>query len=121
MLYSEIVNTKYGGQQLNFYLTQGDTADFTAVPKMSDGSTVDLSLISKCMFKLSDENYQEIFSKEFEKTDNGFQVRLTSEETASIPVNEYIYEVEYTFTDGTVNTPNQSNFEILDQIIGTQQ
>ena len=45
MLYSEIVNTKYGGQQLNFYLTQGDTADFTAVPKMSDGSTVDLSLI----------------------------------------------------------------------------
>lgn len=118
MLYSETVNTRYGGQQLNFYLTQGDTADFTAVPKMSDGSMVDLSLISKCMFKLSDENYQEVFSKEFEKTDDGFQVRLESKETTNIAVGEYIYEVEYTFTDGTVNTPNQSNFEILDQIIG---
>lgn len=119
MLYSETVNTRYGGQQLNFYLTQGDTADFTAVPKMSDGSMVDLSLISKCIFKLSDENYQEVFSKEFEKTDDGFQVRLESDETTNIAVGEYIYEVEYTFTDGTVNTPNQSNFEILDQIVGS--
>lgn len=119
MLYSETVNTRYGGQQLNFYLTQGDTADFTAVPKMSDGSMVDLSLISKCMFKLSDENYKEVFSKEFEKTDDGFQVRLESDETTNIAVGEYIYEVEYTFTDGTVNTPNQSNFEILDQIVGS--
>lgn len=119
MLYSETVNTRYGGQQLNFYLTQGDTADFTAVPKMSDGSMVDLSLISKCMFKLSDENYQKVFSKEFEKTDDGFQVRLESDETTNIAVGEYIYEVEYTFTDGTVNTPNQSNFEILDQIVGS--
>lgn len=119
MLYSETVNTRYGGQQLNFYLTQGDTADFTAVPKMSDGSMVDLSLISKCIFKLSDENYQEVFYKEFEKTDDGFQVRLESDETTNIAVGEYIYEVEYTFTDGTVNTPNQSNFEILDQIVGS--
>ena len=119
MLYSETVNTKYGGQQLNFYLTQGDTADFTAVPKLSDGTMLDLSLISKCMFKLSDENYQEVFSKEFEKTDTSFHVRLTSEETTTIAVGEYIYEVEYTFTDGTVNTPNQSNFEILDQIVGS--
>lgn len=119
MLYSETVNTRYGGQQLNFYLTQGDTADFTAVPKMSDGSMVDLSLISKCIFKLSDENYKEVFSKEFEKTDDGFQVRLESDETTNIAVGEYIYEVEYTFTDGTVNTPNQSNFEILDQIVGS--
>lgn len=119
MLYSETVSTRYGGQQINFYLTQGDTADFTATPRMSDGTMLDLSLISKCMFKLSDENYQEVFSKEFEKTDTGFQVRLESAETTSIPVGEYIYEVEYTFTDGTVNTPNQSNFEILDQIIGS--
>lgn len=119
MLYSETVSTRYGGQQLNFYLTQGDTADFTATPRMSDGTMLDLSLISKCMFKLSDENYQEVFSKEFERTDNGFQVRLESAETTNIPVGEYIYEVEYTFTDGTVNTPNQSNFEILDQIIGS--
>ena len=117
MLYSEIVNTKYGGQQINFYLTQGDTADFTATPKMSDGTIVDFSLIDKCMFKLSDENYQEIFSKEFEKQESNFHVKLTSEETTKIPVGQYIYEVEYTFTDGTVNTPNQSNFEILDQII----
>ena len=53
----------------------------------------------------------------FEKTDNGFKVRLESEETAKIPVGDYIYEVEYIFADGTVNTPNQSAFSIMDQII----
>lgn len=117
MLYSEQTTTKYGGKQVKFYLTQGDTAEFTAVPKMSDGSLVDLSTITKCVFKLSDDAYKEVFSKEFTATDEGFVVRLESEETATIPVASYIYEIEYTFEDGTVNTPNQSSFEILDQII----
>lgn len=117
MLYSEITTTKYGGKQMKFYLTQGDTADFTAVPKMSDGSIVDLDIIERCLFKLSDDSYNEIFSKKFEKEEDGFHVRLESEETAGIPVGDYIYEIEYTFTDGTVNTPNQSQFSILDQIV----
>nr|DAK86197.1 MAG TPA: hypothetical protein [Caudoviricetes sp.] len=118
MLYSENTTTKYGGKQIKFYLTQGDTANFTAVPKKSDGSTVDLSIIEKCMFKLSDDAYKEVFQKEFTKNENGFfEIRLESEETAKIPVGDYIYEIEYTFTDGTVNTPNQSQFSILDQII----
>lgn len=117
MLYSDVVTTKYGGQQIRFYLTQGDTANFTAVPKLSDGTLVDFSLISQCLFKLSDDCYRQIFVKAFEKGEEEFTVRLESEETATIPVGEYIYEVEYTFTDGTVNTPNQASFEILDQII----
>ena len=117
MLYSTTTKTKYGGEQMSFYLTQGDTAEFTAVPKLSDGSLVDLSTITKCVFKVSDDAYRETFSKEFTKTETGFVVRLESEETATIPVATYIYEVEYTFEDGTVNTPNQSSFEILDQII----
>jgi len=118
MLYSKVTTDKNSGlSQIQFYLTQGDTADFTAVPKLSDGSIVDLSLISKCLFKLSDDSYKEIFSKEFIKEETGFKIRLESDETAEIPVGQYIYEIEYTFNDGTVNTPNQSNFEILDQIV----
>lgn len=117
MLYSTIKTNKYGDSQISFYLTQGDTAEFTAVPKGKDGQMINLSMIEKCLFKLSDDNWQEIFVKEFEKTDNGFKVRLESEETAKMPVGDYIYEVEYTFADGTVNTPNQSAFSIMDQII----
>lgn len=118
MLYSEVVSTKYGGKQIKFYLTQGDTANFKAVPKMSDGSLVDLTLIEKCLFKLSNDAYKEVFQKEFAKNDGGFfEIRLESEETANIPVGDYIYEVEYTFNDGTVNTPNQTTFTILDQIV----
>ncbi len=118
MLYSKIVTDKNSGlSQIQFFLTQGDTANFKAVPKMSDGSLVDLTLIEKCLFKLSDDNYKEVFVKPFEPADDGFNVRLESEETRDIPVGDYIYEVEYTFTDGTVNTPNQSTFTILDQIV----
>lgn len=117
MLYSTIKTNKYGDSQISFYLTQGDTADFTAVPKTKDGQMVDLSLINKCLFKLSDENWQEIFVKPFETSEDGFKIRLESEETAKIPVGDYIYEVEYTFADGSVNTPNQSAFSIMDQII----
>ena len=117
MLYSPVKTNKYGDNQIYFYLTQGDTANFKAVPKLSDGTLVDFTLISKCLFKLSDDNYKEIFTKEFTKNQEDFSVRLESVETAGIPVGEYIYEVEYTFTDGTVNTPNQAGFEILEQII----
>lgn len=117
MLYSEQTTTKYGGKQVNFYLTQGDTADFTAVPKKSDGSLVNFSDIAKCLFKLSDDNYKQIFVKEFTQEEDGYHIRLESEETTQIPVGDYIYEIEYTFTDGTVNTPNQSSFSILDQIV----
>ena len=117
MLYSTVKTNKYGDNQLYFYLTQGDTANFKAVPKLSDGTLVDFTLIEKCLFKLSDDSYKEVFSKEFTKNVEDFTVRLESNETAGIPVGEYIYEVEYTFTDGTVNTPNQAGFEILDQII----
>lgn len=117
MLYSTIKTNKYGDSQISFYLTQGDTADFTAIPKTKDGEMLDLSLIEKCLFKLSDENWKEIFIKPFEKSEDGFKIRLESEETAKIPVGDYIYEVEYTFADGSVNTPNQSAFSIMDQII----
>lgn len=117
MLYSEQITTKYGSKQIRFYLTQGDTAEFTAVPKMSDGTLADLNIITKCMFKLSDDSFKSVFAKEFTKTDSDFRVRLESEDTATIPVGSYIYEVEYTFADGTVNTPNQASFEILDQIV----
>lgn len=117
MLYSTIKTNKYGDSQISFYLTQGDTADFTAIPKTKDGEVLDLSLIEKCLFKLSDENWKEIFVKPFEASEDGFKIRLESEETAKIPVGDYIYEVEYTFADGSVNTPNQSAFSIMDQII----
>lgn len=119
MLYYEEKTNKHGDKQANFYLTQGDTADFLVVPKTADGTQIDFSLISKVLLKLSDENYKQVFSKEFTANDanTAYQVRLESEETAGLDIGDYIYEVEYTFTDGTVNTPNQAVLEIMEQII----
>lgn len=118
MLYSKTKTDKNSGlEQVSLYLTQGDTATIIVTPERSDGEEFDMSIISKCLFKLSDSNYSQIFAKEFSIYDNTLQVRLESEETASIEVGEYIYEVEYTFIDGSVYTPNQTDFEILDQIV----
>lgn len=115
MFFSETTTDKYGNSQKKFYLTQGDTATFKSTPK-KNGELINFDLIEKCMFKISDSDYTEIFSKEFTKDTDVFTVTLESEETATLSVDKLIYEIEYTFTDGTVNTPNQGVLEILDQV-----
>lgn len=116
MFKSEIVTDKYGNQQTNFILTQGDTATIKSRPTRNK-EPISLDLIDKCIFKLSGSDYIEIFSKEFDKGEDRYSVTLETEETSILPVDKLIYEVEYTFTDGTVNTPNKGTFEITDQIV----
>jgi len=115
MLFSKIVTNKFGQQQKIFYLTQGDTATFESFPT-KDGQLINFDLIEKCLFKISDSDYKEILQKEFDKGVTKFTVTLESEDTFNLPVDKLIYEVEYTFIDGTVNTPNQGTLQILDQV-----
>lgn len=107
---------KDGNIIVDFELTQGDTAIIFATPKQESGELIDLSSISQCMFKLGNDAYNEVFTKEFDKQEENLMVRLESEETTTIPVGDYVYEVEYTFVDGTVDTPNIGTFTITDQI-----
>lgn len=117
MFFSKQVTDKYGNKQVEFYLTQGDTAMFKSTPT-KNGELIDFSSILKCVFKVSDSDYNEIFSKEFEKDTENFSVTLESNETSKFPIDTLIYEVEYTFIDGVVNTPNQGKLKILDQVQG---
>lgn len=116
MLKKVIETDKLEFNQAHFYLTQGDSATIYSYPK-KDGELIDFELIEKCLFKLSNSDYKEIFTKELIKDTDKFILELTHEDTTSIPVDTYIYEIEYTFVDGTVNTPNQWKFDILEQII----
>lgn len=115
MFFSKVVTDKYGHSEKDLYLTQGDTATITSVPKQN-GVLIDFTLIDKCIFKISDYEYKEIFQKECEELTDKYSVTLESEETFDLPIDTLRYEVEYTFIDGTVNTPNQGKFIVLDQV-----
>ena len=117
MFFSKMVKDKYGNSQKAFYLTQGDTATFKSTPT-KNGELIDFTLIEKCLFKVSDSDYKEIFQKQFTEESENYSVTLTSEDTMDLPIDNLIYEIEYTFVDGTVNTPNQGALIILDQVQG---
>ena len=114
MLNWNIETDKWGNKQVRFFLTQGDTATIISNPT-KNGEPIDLSNVSKCMFKLADSDNKGVFSKEFTPQDGYFSVTLESAETSTLPIDTLTYEVEYTFTDGTVNTPNRWKFDITDQ------
>lgn len=107
---------KYGKTQVRFYLTQGDSAVIYSTP-YKDNMKLNVDLVDKCIFKLSNQNYEEEFRKDMFLENDKFVLRLTSEETTKFSVDTHIYEIEYTLNGGIVNTPNQWKFDITDQII----
>ena len=111
----EETTDKYEQTQTEYWLTQGDSCEVYYTP-MADGVELDLSLISKVVFKLGDSDYNLKFEKELVKSGDRFLLELTSEETSKLEVDDYIYEVEYTFTDNQVQTPHQSIWHITQQI-----
>ena len=117
MFKAQTETDKFGSTQVRFILTQGDTAVLWSTPK-KDGEVINQDLIDKCMLKFStSDNNKEIFAKEFEKREGYYAIRLESWESEKLPLERLIYEVEYTFKDGTVNTPNRYYWTITDQII----
>lgn len=117
MFKSIIEIDKYDEPQVKFILTQGDTAVLWSTPT-HNGELVPFDLIQKCLLKFSTrENNAEIFQKEFTEDTDHFTVRLESEESKELPLGTLIYEIEYTFKDGTVNTPNRYYWQITDEII----
>lgn len=117
MFKSEIENDKYGNSQTKFYLTQGDSCTIYSTPKR-DGQAISLSLISEVKFKLSDSNYKQEFVKQLvaDTVNNKYILNLTSAETTLFDIATHIYEIEYTFVDGAVETTNQWKFQVINQI-----
>ena len=114
MFYTQIDTDKKGRKHTHIFLTQGDTAIIKSTPRRN-GEVIDISGVSKCMFKIEDENKKGILAKPFEPNEGIFSVRLESEETTLFPVETLTYEIEYTFIDGTVNTPNRWKFDVDEQ------
>lgn len=107
---------KYERAQTRYYLTQGDSATIRSTP-YKDGEKLSVANVEKCIFKLSDSDYNEEFRKEMVLEGDKFVLRLTSDETGKFSIDTHIYEIEYTLVGGTVNTPNQWKFDIIDQIV----
>lgn len=119
MFIYETEEDKYGKQQVHYWLTQGDTCGIISTPKNDDGTIVDPALIDVVKFKLykNDSSKECIFQKEMGLYDtNKYLFKMTSSENV-FDLGKYKYEIEYTFIDGDVNTPNQWYFEIIEQAV----
>lgn len=116
MFKAVVEKDKYGRNQTRYYLTQGDSCVIYATP-YKDGQSLPLDQVEKCIFKLSDSDYKQEFTKELSVFDGHFRLALTSEETKNFAVDTHIYEFEYTLVGGAVQTPNQWKFDIVDQIV----
>lgn len=119
MFTHNVESDKYGKKQVRYFLTQGDSCGIISTPKDSQGQAIDVSLIYKVLFKIynNDDTHTCIFHKEMTLYDDTkYLFRLTSAEN-TFALGRYKYEIEYTFTDGSVNTPNQWYFEITEQAI----
>lgn len=122
MFYSEIETDDYGYEKIKYFLTQGDSCQILATPQDELGNPVDPTVIQKVLFKLGDDNYKLVFSKEavlqtVGEYEGKYLLTLTSEETQDFNTDSsYTYEFEYTFVDGKVETPNQSQWTFLPQI-----
>ena len=46
---------------------------------------------------------------------NKYMLNFMPDESATLEVGRYNYEIEYTLFDGGVNTPNQWRFDIIAQ------
>jgi len=110
---------KYGKPQVHYWLTQGDTCGIISTPKDEEGNIVDPSLIGEVKFKLyrNDSTRECIFEKTMTRYEtNKYLFKLLSVEN-TFDLGKYKYEIEYTFLDGDVNTPNQWYFEIIEQAV----
>ena len=101
----------------NLELRQGDTGLLRVNPKTkSTGELIDFDLLEKIFFKFSSDNYKEIYSKELERQEDYFLLRVENTESETFTPDTFIYEFECTFTDGSVDTPKVGGITITEQI-----
>lgn len=101
----------------NLELRQGDTGLLRVNPKTkSTGEPIDFNLIDKIVFKFSGDNYKEVYSKILEQYEDYFLLRVESHESVSFDADSFIYEIECTFMDGSVDTPKIGGLVITEQI-----
>ena len=119
MINYKVKTDRYGNQLIEYEVLKGDTFSLS-LSLSSAGENVSRETISKVLYKQSDENYLEVYRTEFEFDDyTGKYVAIIPSEITSTFSAEtsYIYEIEVTFTDGSVVTPTQSKVKYKEEIV----
>lgn len=108
--------------QTHYWLTQGDSCGIISTPKDSEGNIISPSLISFVKFKLFDPCTKKVvYEKIMGLYDtNKYLLNFLSSESKDVAVGKYNYEIEYSLTDGGVNTPNQWKFDIMPQAVSEE-
>ena len=86
MFKSVVEKDKYGRNQTRYYLTQGDSCVIYVKP-YKNGQALPLDQIEKCVFKVSNEDYKQEFSKDLQVVDDYLKLLLTSQETNKLSVD----------------------------------
>lgn len=118
MINYKVKTDRYGNELIVFEVLRGDTFSLSISLKSND-EIVSRETIKKVVYKQSDENYNEIYSKEFEYNEEigRYILVVDSEETKNFePDVTYIYEIEVTLDGGTVVTPTQSKIKFKEEI-----
>ena len=115
----EDVEQSDGSIKRNYIIIAGDTYTGT-VTITKDGENIDPSLVTNLKFKLSDRDYNCLYSTLFTYNSDiqKYIVEVPNDKIKEIGVGRYIYEYELTLANGYVTTIMQANFKITNQIVG---
>lgn len=118
MTYEDIEQSD-GSIKRNYSIVAGDTYSGT-VTITKGGENIDPSLVTSLKFKLSDRDYNCLYSTPFTYNSDiqKYVVEIPSDKTKEIGVGRYIYECELTLASGYVTTLMQANFKITNEIEG---
>ena len=100
-----------------YLLTQGDSFRFRAT--LANGDT---DLVSAIKFKISKDDYCEIYSKayEFDEESSAWVLFVESADTTKWSVTDdydYITEIEVTYRDGGVDTIEKGVLKVTEHIV----
>lgn len=94
-------------------LTRGDSAEFDIEVYDSDGNLYELADGDKLEFTVKDNIHMK--TPVIYKT--GSQIRLVPKDTKSLSYKKYVYDVQLTLNDGTVDTIiPPSSFNVLSEV-----
>lgn len=99
-----------------YLLTQGDSFRFRAI-----ASNGDQNLVSEIKFKVSKDDYCEIFSKAYQLDEESgtWLLFVESADTQNLEITDgydYVTEIEVTYSDGGVDTVEKGVLKVTDQI-----
>lgn len=94
-------------------LTRGDSAEFGITVYDAAGNLYELQEGDKVEFTVKEN----VYSKTALIQKTGTQIQIKPEDTASLSYQKYVYDVQVTLADGTVDTIiSPSEFEVLSEV-----